>query len=59
MIFAAHRGDAVIPTGTNVVVSTLIAAIVTVEVTATAIPADIFCLRGADDVYSPISAHGY
>lgn len=59
MIFAAHRGDAVIPAGTDVVISTLIAVIVTVEVTATAIPADIFCLWGVDDVYSPISAHGY
>lgn len=59
MIFVARRGDTVIPVGAAVVISTLIAVIVTGEVIAAAIPADIFCLWGVDDAYSLFGAHGY
>lgn len=52
MIFAAHRGDAIILAGAPVEISTLIAIIVTGEVAAAALPADIFCLWGVDDAYS-------
>lgn len=59
MIIAAHRGDVLIPAGAAIMISTLIAIIVTGEVTAAAIPADIFCLWGVGDAYSLFAAQGY
>lgn len=47
----------VIPVDKAARISTLIAIIVIVEVSAAA--ADIFCLRGVDDEYSSFAAHGY
>lgn len=49
----------VIPQGKAVIISILIAIIVIVKVTAAAMLADILCLWGADDAYSPFTAHGY
>ena len=49
----------VIPLGKAVIISVLIAIIVIVKVTAAAMLADILCLRGVDDAYSPFTAHGY
>lgn len=49
----------IIPLGKAVIISVLIAIIVIVKVTAAAMLADILCLRGVDDAYSPFTAHSY
>lgn len=54
-----HRSDIVILLGKVIIISILIVIIVIVKVTTTAMPADILCLRGVDDAYSPFTAHSY
>lgn len=49
----------VIPLGKAFIISFLVAIIVIVKVTAAAMLADILCLWGVDDAYSPFAAHGY
>lgn len=56
---STDRSDMVILQGKVIIISILIAIIVIVKVTAAAIPADILCLWGVDDAYSPFTAHGY
>lgn len=56
---STDRSDVVILQAEAVIISILIAIIVIVKVTAATSPADILCLRGADDAYFPFTAHGY
>lgn len=56
---SALASDMIIPSGKVIIISILIAIIVIVKVTAAAMLADILCLRGVDDVYSPFTEHGY
>lgn len=56
---STDRSDMVIQQGKRFIISILIAIIVIVKVTAAAMLADILCLQGVDDAYSPFTAHGY